>query len=85
MFEFDDENGDLNSLKTEIIINLYNYMSFYESNLDVFRDMIYEILNTETEDELIFLEMDLADNDIMLENIFKKHKINRQVINEAHQ
>jgi len=77
---FDLENGDINAYKTDIIITMYNFMSFYEGSVDTFRDIVNKIISIDNEEELIYLEMDLCEDDATLEQIFTKTKINRSVI-----
>lgn len=79
---FDDEEIDINLFKTNLVLSLYNFITHYEGTINTFQDIVYEIISIDDIDELLNLDVDLLENDIKLEQIFLKQRINRSRVRE---
>ena len=74
---------NLNAMKTNMIINVYNFLDYHSASVELFSDIIYRILDCNTDEEVLALEYDLETDDNVLETILTKAKVNRNVVTEV--
>jgi hypothetical protein len=79
-----DDDIDINEYKTRLILNMYNFLVFYDADIEVFGDIINEIISITDLNELMNLDVCIVDDDNIMEKILIKNKINREVIVETH-